>query len=326
MSQITPSITNNHLLSTSRRQSTNNIIQFVGNIHVIQNYPGNSNIATVMGKLFSVHAAQISVIMAWASGNLFHLGWQSNYSYWLCQPTKAIPISHGTWDPHYSSIAYDIYSTGSTDYSTTVTYSGIYHWMYTVGLSSESQIYTLSLGLELAALLLLAISLIHLKLEEGLLATTSTLSRTLGDVVRANTGYRLNYHIGVFIGVSSILWASHIIHIGIPASRGTTDSALHLEPFFKGDWIEYSTRLDGPSHIHFSEVYSGTAILTFTGGLTTTTASLPLTDIAHHHLALGVIAIWISHTYNTIYLSVGHRIKEIFGAYGSTSVTPFKRL
>merc|ERR1712100_713766 len=50
--------------------------------------------------------------------------------------------------------------------------------------------------------------------------------------------------------------------------------------------------------------------LTFKGGLNPVTGSLWMTDISHHHLAFGVIAIIAGHMYRTNY-GIGHSMKEI---------------
>ena len=50
--------------------------------------------------------------------------------------------------------------------------------------------------------------------------------------------------------------------------------------------------------------------LTFKGGLNPVTGSLWMTDVSHHHLAFGVIAIIGGHMYRTNY-GIGHSMKEI---------------
>jgi hypothetical protein len=42
------------------------------------------------------------------------------------------------------------------------------------------------------------------------------------------SGLRLNYHIGVLIGCTSLLWSGHLIHVAIPVSRGITTSVWSL--------------------------------------------------------------------------------------------------
>ena len=60
------------------------------------------------------------------------------------------------------------------------------------------------------------------------------------------------------LGSFSILWSGHLIHISIPSSIGNLPSLKHL---------------------------------TLTGGIFIQSSSIPLGDICHHHLALGIILI-----------------------------------
>jgi photosystem I P700 chlorophyll a apoprotein A1 len=69
-----------------------------------------------------------------------------------------------------------------------------------------------------------------------------------------------------------------------------------ISSFFTLNWSKYSD------------------ILTFKGGLNPTTASLWLTDVAHHHLAIAVLFIIAGHMYRTNF-GIGHSMKEILEAH-----------
>jgi photosystem I P700 chlorophyll a apoprotein A2 len=162
--------------------------------------------------------------------------------------------------------------------------------------------------MEFIAVAILVVAYIHsLLAETGFLNSTSV---TTIEIAYTSPGYRLNYHLSVLLGLTSILWSGHLIHVAIPYSRAS-GSSLSLTPLLKGDWIAYSLKSDAASHIPGCSQYSGTSILTFIGGLKSASNSLHLTDIAHHHLALGVIMIWAAHVYSSIYASIGHRIRDI---------------
>jgi photosystem I P700 chlorophyll a apoprotein A2 len=49
-------------------------------------------------------------------------------------------------------------------------------------------------------------------------------------------------------------------------------------------------------------------VFTFLGGLKSNTISLYLTDIAHHHLGVGILFVWAKHFYLSLYKAFGHRI------------------
>jgi photosystem I P700 chlorophyll a apoprotein A2 len=306
---------NTTTISTST--GTNSIFKFIGNIHVIQDSAGNT-LESPTSHIFEAHLSQIAIISAWMSGNIFHIAWQSNYTYWQSNPQSITPIAHTIWDPHYSLLGYDSYALGETDSGSLQTYSGMYHWMYTVGIRGESDLYIMSISLEILSFSLLSVCLIHRNLE---LASRNH-SATMREVIFAATTYRLNYHLGVFLGVSSVLWSIHLINVSLPVSRGASIGyALEISPLLRGDWISYSTGLDTENHIYGAASGSGTAVLTFTGSLRSTTMSMDLSDISHHHLAIGILSIWASHMYISLYRAIGHRLKEILGSYGNASGT-----
>ena len=58
-------------------------------------------------------------------------------------------------------------------------------------------------------------------------------------------------------------------------------------------------------------------VLTFLGGVNPTTASLWLTDIAHHHLAIGVVFLVAGHLYRTQF-GIGSRIADLLRAHRPT--------
>ena len=41
-----------------------------------------------------------------------------------------------------------------------------------------------------------------------------------------------------------------------------------------------------------------------------------MSDIAHHHVAIGVLIIWVSHLYSSLFKAIGHRISEILSVSG----------
>ena len=272
-------------------------MQILGDIHRI-NHGGVGQEDKLLDQLFLAHVSQLSLILTWTAGNTFHMAWHSNYSYWQSNPNRIIPISHSVWDPNFSLLSSDTYSVGYTDASSIALASGLHHWLYTVGIGSETDLYLTSVGLEIISIVLAVIGHLHsLLIEIGFL----------------NSGYRLNYHFTVLFGLFSVLWSAHIVHIAIPYSRASGFS-LHLGHVLTGDWIVYSLSSDSAAHIHGCTQYSGHSILTFIGGLKSATYSLHLTDIAHHHLALGAVTVWTAHLYISIHNSIGHRVRDISSA------------
>ena len=150
-----------------------------------------------------------------------------------------------------------------------------------------------------------------------------------------NAESRLNHHLSGLFGFSSLAWTGHLIHVSIPESRGQhvrwdnfLSSLPHpegLAPFFSGHWSIYSDNPDASDHIFGSAEKTGTAILTFLGGLNPETKSLWLTDIAHHHLAIAVLFIFAGHMYRTNF-GIGHSCRIDRPPRGGISLTTFRGL
>ena len=83
-------------------------------------------------------------------------------------------------------------------------------------------------------------------------------------------------HIGSLLGITSVLWSIHIISVSIPVSRGISafNYSIHFVALLNLDWINFSIRQDGFTHIHGSFESSGTSVLTFIGGINSTTGAL----------------------------------------------------
>jgi len=139
-----------------------------------------------------------------------------------------------------------------------------------------------------------------------------------------NNESRLNHHLSGLFGFSSVAWTGHLIHVAIPASRGvrvgwdnfltTLPHPEGLKPFFSGNWGAYAANPDTKDQIFNTSEGAGTAILTFVGGFHPQTQAMWLTDIAHHHLAIGVVFIFAGHMYRTNF-GIGHSMKEILDAH-----------
>jgi len=137
-----------------------------------------------------------------------------------------------------------------------------------------------------------------------------------------NAESMLNHHLSGLLGLGSLAWAGHQIHVALPINKlldlGVSPEEIPLPyefitnreliaqiypsfakgllPFFTFQWGEYSD------------------FLTFKGGLNPVTGGLWLTDCAHHHLAIAVLFIVAGHMYQTNW-SLGHKIKTILEAH-----------
>lgn len=318
----------------SYRASTTTVFIGLGCLHEINSSRQESNHITMI--LFRVHLGQLSVIDLWLGGNVYHTAWNSNYSIWKTNPTSILPIAHTIWDPHYSTSTLDITCSGESEQASTISYSGLYNIYLTIGINSTQYLYNSAIALLMISITLLALVLVHSRVSDRYISsggpvithgrttsvspsyTTRMLSR-LWSSSYAMPGYRLTYHISVLIGLTSTLWTGHLIHIAPPSSRDILNGGVitTLDEFSRGRWISYGIGVDQSSHIHSSSIGRGESILTFIGSLHATSNSLLLTDIPHHHLALGVICIWSGHMYNSISRGIGNRMRDLVN--GSSS-------
>ena len=260
-------------------------------------------------KIFASHFGHIAIIFLWTSGTLFHVAWQGNFEQWIKDPLNVRPIAHAIWDPHFGEAAVDAFTQAGASNPVNIAYSGVYHWFYTIGMTTNSELYQ-------GAVFLLLLSAVFL--FAGWLHLQPKFRPSLSWFKNAES--RLNHHLAGLFGVSSLAWAGHLVHVAIPESRGQHvgwDNFLQVKPhpaglgpFFSGNWGVYAENPDTANHIFGTSEGAGSAILTFLRGFHPQTESLWLTDMAHHHLAIAVIFIIAGHMYRTNF-GIGHSIREM---------------
>jgi photosystem I P700 chlorophyll a apoprotein A2 len=264
-------------------------------------------------KIFASHFGHIAIIFLWTSGTLFHVAWQGNFEQWIKDPLNISPIAHAIWDPHFGKGAIEAFTQGGASSPVNIAYSGVYHWFYTIGMTSNQDLYQGSIFLLILSSIFLFAGWLHLQPK---------FRPSLAWFKNAES--RLNHHLAGLFGVSSLAWTGHLVHVAIPESRGqhvgwdnflsTPPHPAGLGPFFSLNWGVYAQNPDTAGHVFGTSQGAGTAILTFLGGFHPQTESLWLTDIAHHHLAIAVIFIIAGHMYRTNF-GIGHSIKEILDTH-----------
>lgn len=264
-------------------------------------------------KIFASHFGHIAIIFLWTSGTLFHVAWQGNFEQWIKDPLNTSPIAHAIWDPHFGEGAIDAFTQGGASNPVNIAYSGVYHWFYTIGMTTNQELYQGSIFLLILSSIFLFAGWLHLQPK---------FRPSLAWFKNAES--RLNHHLAGLFGVSSLAWTGHLVHVAIPESRGqhvgwdnflsTPPHPAGLGPFFSLNWGVYAQNPDTAGHVFGTSEGAGTAILTFLGGFHPQTQALWLTDIAHHHLAIAVIFIIAGHMYRTNF-GIGHSIKEILDTH-----------
>lgn len=251
-------------------------------------------------------------------------------------------MAHAVWDPNFPA------SSGSLDADTfTRAYSGLYNILYTIGFRESNELIQFTIGLELLAMVALSLSCIHAMLsnqlvewlgwysiagpkgyakEQGPVSLYKTGMSTLYSIssILLGNSLRLTHHTASLMGFGSVAWAGHIVHCAIPASRGLPPAFDYYNSLGSTVGLyggsQLSMTLDSENHVFGSQTGAGTSLLTFLSGFKSDTSSLFLSDIAHHHLALGVLLIWTSSLYSSMYKAFSHRIREanIGNSFGLT--------
>ena len=243
----------------------------------LESAPIDSHSSLILS-IFSSHLFHLSLVLTWVSVNLMQIAWQGSFKSWVSHTLSGSSVAagsaHAVRDPQlgYSGIQ------GLS--SRIVAQSGLYHWFVALGFRTNTNI-MVSATLLLGSSSLLTVGAILHAMNLSYLSTLPTLASlppTKRFILDGSSIFVNQLITG--IGLTSILWSGHIIHVAAPISSGIAIkwSTLFLqlphrsgiEPLLSLRWHEYAD------------------IITYPTG----TSELKLSDIAHHHLALGTINKW----------------------------------
>jgi len=266
-----------------------------------------SDLEDVSRKIFSAHFGHLAVVFVWLSGMYYHGARFSNYESWLADPTHIKPSAQVVWPIVGQGILNG--DVGGGFHGIQIT-SGLFYLWRASGFTNSYQLYVTAIGGLVAAALMLFAGWFHYHKKAPKLEWFQ------------NTESMLNHHLAGLLGLGSLGWAGHQIHVSLPINKlldaGVAPKdiplphefildpskmaelypsfAQGLKPFFTLNWGVYSD------------------FLTFKGGLNPVTGGLWLSDSAHHHLAIAVLFIIAGHQYRTNW-GIGHSIKEILEAH-----------
>ncbi|MCY3536389.1 MAG: photosystem I core protein PsaA, partial [Cyanobacteria bacterium MAG IRC3_bin_20] len=289
-----------------------------------------SDLEDISRKIFSAHFGHLAVVFIWLSGAFYHGARFSNYSGWLADPTNVKPSAQVVWPIFGQEILNGDVGAGFHGIQIT---SGLFQMWRAEGFTHEYELLVTAIGGLVAAGLMLTAGAFHYHKAAPKLEWFQ------------NAESMLNHHLAGLIGLGSLGWAGHVIHVSLPVNQvldaidagepltisGQTIATVAdmppaqvfidqgvmgqmfpgfnagLAPFFSGNWAAYSD------------------FLTFKGGVNPVTGGLWMTDIAHHHVALAVMFIIAGHMYRTNF-GIGHSIKEILeGHKGDPLLFPASR-
>jgi photosystem I P700 chlorophyll a apoprotein A1 len=266
-----------------------------------------SDLEDVSRKIFSAHFGHLAVVFIWLSGMYFHGAKFSNYEAWLANPTAIKPSAQVVW-PIFGQEILNA-DVGGGFHGIQIT-SGLFYMWRAAGFTNSYQLYITAIGGLVMAGLMLFAGWFHYHKAAPKLEWFQ------------NVESMMNHHLSVLLGLGSLSWAGHQIHVALPVNQmleaGMDPAkiplpheyafdaakmaqffpsfAKGLTPFFTLNWAAYGD------------------FLTFKGGLNPTTGSLWLTDTAHHHLAIAILFIIAGHMYRTNW-GIGSSMKEILEAH-----------
>lgn len=243
----------------SHRCATNRYFQVIGSIHDIESYSALDNASSLNEHLFTSHWVHLSIIPSWLSSILFHLAWHSTYTLWVNNPLASLQISHDIWDPHLYTLLLTAITPTHTPINSRIvlSYSGAYNTTYTLGFNTLTQIYSITLILDLLPVITLILTSPHHTITSPLTSLHLTLP-----------------HYPLTITIITYHLASPSLH--------TSSNTLMLLSLTQLLWSTHLTKT--------INTYPKTHTLTFVGGLKSNTSSITLSDISHHHSSLPILS------------------------------------
>jgi photosystem I P700 chlorophyll a apoprotein A1 len=275
----------------------------------------SSDLEDISRKIFSAHFGHLAVVFLWLSGMYFHGARFSNFSSWMADPVHIKPSAQVVWPIFGQELLNADMGDGFRGIQIT---SGLFQMWRGEGFTHEFQLFWTAMGALVMAALMLFAGWFHYHVRAPKLAWFQ------------NVQSMLNHHLAGLLGLGSLGWAGHLIHVALPTNK-LLDAGVPLDkvplphefilnksliadlypsfaqgvtPFFTLNWSAY------------------TDFLTFKGGLNPVTGGLWMTDIAHHHVAIAVLFIVAGHMYRTNW-GIGHSIKVMLEDARTPKMLPF---
>ena len=282
--------------------------KWVWDIHIqAHDFDSFSSEEDTARKIFSAHFGHLGIIFIWLSGMYFHGAKFSNYVAWLSDPIGIKPSAQQVWNVVGQDILNADVGGGFQGIQIT---SGLFHLWRASGITTEYQLLCTAIGGLVMAGLMFFAGWFHYHKAAPKLEWFQ------------NVESMLNHHLAGLLGMGSLGWAGHQIHVSIPVNH-YLDKGIPLDQIPAPHEFILNPQLMADIFPSFAQgltpfftlnwgVYSD--FLTFKGGLNPQTGALWLTDQAHHHLAIATLFIIAGHMYRTNW-GIGHSIKTILEAH-----------
>ncbi|KAI3939051.1 hypothetical protein MKW92_001980 [Papaver armeniacum] len=257
-----------------------------------------SELEEISRKVFSAHFGQLSIIFLWLT--------------WLSDPTHIRPSAQVVWPIVGQEILNGDVGGGFRGIQIT---SGFFQIWRASGITSELQLYCTAIGaLVFAVLMLFAVILPYKQFHYHKAAPKLAWFQDVESM--------LNHHLAGLLGLGSLSWAGHQIHVSLPINQfldtGVDPKEIPLphEFILNRDLLAqlYPSFAEGATPFFTLNWSKYAEFLTFRGGLDPVTRGIWLTDIAHHHLAIAILFPIAGHMYRTNW-GIGHGLKDILEAH-----------
>jgi len=264
-----------------------------------------SDLESISRKVFSAHFGQLGIILIWLSGMYYHGARFSNYEAWLNDPTHIKPSAQVVWSVVGQEILNADVGGGFQGIQIT---SGFFQLWRASGITSELQLYSTAIGGLLLAGAMFFAGWFHYHKSAPKLEWFQ------------NVESMLNHHLAGLLGLGSLSWAGHQIHVALPINKlldagvDAKEIPLPHEFLLNKDLMQQLYPNFDLSYFFTLQWGKYADFLTFNGGLNPVTGGLWLSDTAHHHLAIAVLFLIAGHMYRTNW-GIGHNMKEILEAH-----------
>jgi photosystem I P700 chlorophyll a apoprotein A1 len=159
------------------------------------------NIQNISRKVFRAHFGQLGIIFLWLSGMYYHGASFSNYVVWLKDPVHIKPSRQLVWPIVGQEILNGDVGGGCQGIQIT---SGLFQIWRGRGITSELQLYRTAVGGLLFSFLIFIAGWLHFH-------RAAPRHRWF-----QNAESIINHHLAGLLGLGSLRWAGHQIHIAIP--------------------------------------------------------------------------------------------------------------
>jgi photosystem I P700 chlorophyll a apoprotein A1 len=160
-----------------------------------------SDLQDISRKVFSAHFGHLGIILIWLSGIYFHGARFSNYETWLTEPYRIKPSAQVVWPIVGQEILNGDVGGGFQGVQIT---SGLFQLWRASGITSELQLYSTAVGGLMLARAVFFAGWFHYHKVAPRLEWFQ------------NVESILNHHLAGLLGLGSLAWAGHQIHIGAP--------------------------------------------------------------------------------------------------------------